>query len=309
MSNPAGSPEKSTHCPRCQSSSGGLIKIEAGMRLGLKTAKMDKDLPEMVCSACYQELSGFVSQGAKLRAELKVKASNRADMWTKGVSLVKLGRDLMTKREFAEAAMVYEKYLRVLELVFEVIPGGIHPDLFKNTSMQKELVVITSVYWDLLRIYDSNPRYADQQMKAAQKLAEFVRHTAIFADIAGKAADFSKKAKNKAPFELFLKEAKVRHSRCFIASAAFESHDCLVVWRLRLFRDHVLKKYSWGRALVKSYYRHSPRIAQKIESSSFLKPPIRLILRAASRIVVWTFRLKSDAKSVNRKLCGSSNRS
>lgn len=289
--------EKFKKCPRCANNSASLIKIEAGMRLGLQSAGLADGLPDEVCPTCYQDLAQHVSEGAKLRAEMKAKAANRANMWANRVVLIKQGRQLMFQRAFAEAAVAYEKYLRIVEIVHDLQPGEIHPGLFKNTSQNKELMIITSVYWDLLRIYDSNPRYLDRQMAAAGKLAEFARHTTIFMDIAKRALEFSKKAKNRAAFEIFLKQANVRHSRCFIASSAFDSHVCPEVLRLRLFRDHVLKKHRWGRGFVRLYYAHSPRIADFLQAHPRLKRPLRLPLRIVANLCSRTFRLKIEGKS------------
>ena len=226
---------KFKQCPRCQKETAAFLKIETGMRLGLNAANMGKDLPDQVCPPCYQDLAQHVSEGARLRAEQKAKEANRQNMWANRVALIKQGRELMTHRAFSEAAVAYEKYLRIVEIVHEVGPGEISPELFKNSSKNKELTVIASVYWDLLRIYDSSPAHVSRQVTAAKKLAEFARHTPIFSDIAKRTMEFRKKAKNKEPFEIFMRTANIRSQRCFIASSTFNSNHCHEVRQLCRF--------------------------------------------------------------------------
>lgn len=278
-------------CPRCNSQTAALLKIETGMRLGLQQAQMDQGLPDSVCPNCYQDLAQHVSEGAKLRAEQKAKEANRANMWANRVPLIKQGRELMAQKAFAEAAVAYEKYIRILEVVYEVEPGDISPEMFKGSAQNKELTIITSVYWDLIRIYDTNPRYAQHQMKAAHKLAEFSKSTPIFTDIARKAIEFSKKAKNKPAFEVFLKTANVKSSRCFIASAAFDSHSCPEVQVLCTFRDQILKNSTLGRKFIYFYYQVSPKIADQLDRYEFCKRPVRKFLRLLSKALDKTFKL------------------
>ena len=47
-----------------------------------------------------------------------------------------------TKRRISEAAVQYEKYLRVLEVVYNLKKGELSPAVFNNSSRSKELTVI-----------------------------------------------------------------------------------------------------------------------------------------------------------------------
>lgn len=272
--------DKYKKCARCQNPSAVMMKIETGMRLGLDAAGKGEGLPSEVCPNCIQDLAQHVSEGAKLRAEMQAKQANRANMWANRVELIKQGRELMAQKAYAEAAVAYEKYVRILEVVNDQEPGGLSPEMFKGTSQNKELTIVTSVFWDLIRIYDTHPRYNTHQMRAAQKLAEFARHTPIFGDIAKKAVEFSKKAKNKPAFDMFVRTADIKTSRCFIATAAFETRECSEIQTLCRFRDTILKETSLGRSFIYFYYKYSPKIADFLDRHFLLKKPVRGLLRA-----------------------------
>ena len=65
---------------------------------------------------------------------------------------------------------------------------------------------------------------------------------------------------------------------CFIATAIYSSADHPDVKTLRDFRDNVLLKTGWGRALIEFYYRHSPDLACYIEEHDSLRVLTRGLL-------------------------------
>ncbi|NLO38709.1 MAG: type II secretion system protein [Ruminiclostridium sp.] len=67
-------------------------------------------------------------------------------------------------------------------------------------------------------------------------------------------------------------------SRCFIATAAYDSPDDTSVMLLRRFRDEVLLTNAVGRTFVDFYYRVSPPIAEYISQSELLKYIVRAFL-------------------------------
>ena len=65
---------------------------------------------------------------------------------------------------------------------------------------------------------------------------------------------------------------------CFIATAAYGSLMANEVVMLRNFRDNVLLQTSWGRSLVKFYYKISPPIASYIKNNKLLEALTRYSL-------------------------------
>lgn len=65
---------------------------------------------------------------------------------------------------------------------------------------------------------------------------------------------------------------------CFIATAAFGSDMAAEVQSFRDFRNKFLIPYSWGRAFVKFYYKHSPFYANLIAESEVAKAVVRAAL-------------------------------
>lgn len=268
------------NCPRCGLQVMDLHQIEVPLTQRLN--ELGESPPGQVCMSCLTDLRKVASAGAGgvLMAQEKAREQHRLQLWKSRVSLVKNGRNLMTQKMYSEAAVAYEKYLKILEIVFAVEKGQhLTPEHFKDSARTEELTVVTSVYWDLLRIYDTSNRYGDRQAIAAKQLALFVRFTPIFPDIMKKAEAYYKQAKNPGVFKSFLKSASDERPRCFIATSAFESPFAYEVQVLRHFRDTKLNKTQVGRNFIQQYYRYSPAFAAFLDKYSYLKPTVRFVLR------------------------------
>lgn len=287
-------------CPRCKSQVEELQTIEPGLMAKLVESG-ENNLAPQVCMSCVSELKIQVppnepetslnqeaetsSYGGVLMAQERAKEEHRMALWKSRVQLIKAARVAMTAKQFSEAAVAYEKYLKILDIVFDVKKGELlKPEYFKERARTTELTVVTSVYWDLLRIYDAQPKYHSRMQGIVKQLSNFAPFTPIFNDIARRADSFSRSAKNPHVIKQFLKNTGREKSRCFIATSAFgpASYEVQI---LRSFRDSILKKSRWGRRFILAYYVISPKLACVLDKHSWLKPPVRLTLRLLIKCV------------------------
>jgi hypothetical protein len=70
----------------------------------------------------------------------------------------------------------------------------------------------------------------------------------------------------------------LKQSKCFVATAAFESMDVPPVSLLREFRERRLRSRDWGRRFIAFYERHSPSAADWLIENPRLKPAVRVAL-------------------------------
>lgn len=265
-------------CPRCGTPTTEFQGLDNALIEKIREAGNNEQLPPQVCGNCFTQLAGGIARGSILVAREKAKDQKKLMLWKNRVNLIKKARQYMQEKKFSDAAVAYEKYIKVLEVVFETKSGGLTPEQFKDSARTQELTVVASVYWDLMRIYDTSPKYGERQGVAAQKLAQFLKYTPIFPDIIRKAESFQKTAKNPAVVRNFLKLSSENKGRCFIATSVF-GYGSTEVEALTGFRDHYLLKSPWGLAFVKTYYYLSPPIARFLDKFPPLKAPIRLSLR------------------------------
>jgi hypothetical protein len=275
------------NCPNCGKPAEELLPIETAMKVALSATGLNQTIPSFACKSCFTELSGRVSQGMRLRLEKEAREQNKLMLWKNRVNLIKQARTLMEQKSYSEAAVAYEKYIRVLEMVYNLKQGELSPAVFNNSKRSKELTVITSVYWDLMRIYDTSPRYGSRMAQSASKLAQFLPLSPIYPDVIKKAELFARSAKNPNVVKGFLKACRVGHGRCFIATAVFADAAAPEVVILRSFRDQYLIPSPAGRNFVHWYYRHSPPVASWLRrhqpACRALRPFFRLIALAAKK--------------------------
>ena len=266
-------------CPRCSKLVSELQNMDSGLIEKIQSANPNAGaIPSQVCSSCFTELAGSIARGSILQARDKAKEQKKLMLWKSRVNLIKKARQLMNEKAFSEAAVQYEKYIKVLELVFDCEAGALTPEHFKDHARTQELTVVAGVYWDLMRIYDTSEKYGERMQAASKKLAEFLRFTPVFPDIVRKAESFAKSAKNPNVVKAFLKAANEDRGRCFIATSAFESEWAPEVIDFRLFRDYVLMRTRPGKIFVRIYYIFSPAIAEVLDRSPVLRRTIRSIL-------------------------------
>lgn len=265
-------------CPRCGTHVKDLQSIDPALMEKLQEAGQG-GLPGQVCAACFAQVAGSIARGSVLMAREKAKEQRKLMLWKSRVNLIKKARTCMNEKAFSDAAVAYEKYIRVLEVVFDAKPGELSPEHFKESARTQELTVVASAYWDLLRIYDTSEKYGERMKAAANKLSVFLRFTPIYPDIMRKAEAFSKTCKNSPVMKAFLKSASDNKGKCFIASSAFESPFAPEVARLQRWRGEVLLRTVAGQTFVRLYYRHSPVFARFLDRFPVLKPLVRAALR------------------------------
>lgn len=229
--------------------------------------------------------AGSTTKGSYLVALDRAKEERKQKLWKSRLAFIKKGHGLMQGKKFSEAVVVYEKYLKILELIFECKNGQLSPEHFKDSARTAELSVVTSVYWDLLRIYDTNDGYGDRQKKVALQLAKFAPLTPVLPDLLKRAQVFQRQSRHPEVVKLFIATATKSRSRCFVATSAFESSSAIEVQILRHFRDFHLKKSKFGRTFIYFYYKISPQIACVLDKHAILKRPVRLALRLVIKCV------------------------
>jgi hypothetical protein len=281
-------------CKKCLGEFDELIKIDAGMRLRLQEINNEAHEYPAVCNGCFNILKDEINHGAKLMAEQNQIEQNKAALWKNRVTFIKEARERMQARSFSEAAVQYEKYLRALEVCYDIPAGQLDPLIFNAPGKTGELTILCTVYWDLFKIYDASDKYLDRQKMVGDKLLSIIPHASVQSDLMKKAERFIKDAKNKdnaREFMLKLREA-TGATGCFIATASFGSYSDDNVLVLRQFRDQVLMKSSSGRKFIHLYYAVSPSIAVFIQTKPWLKSLTRSLIAPIAMLLAKKFNLK-----------------
>lgn len=262
-------------CPQCGTNTNLLHVIDQGMKLRLE--KEGKPIAfDSICTSCFKTLSKNLSNASFLAAEQTIQKNFKSNLWKNRLNLIRHARNLLALREYAEAAICYEKYLKVIEYIYEKKRHDFTAQQFKDTP--REVTLIAGALWALVEIYDMHPKYKEKQEAAAQKLGELMSYTNLFSTIVKRASIKRKHSKNPVAYKILLKAAHVSHSHCFIASVAYPDRRDPTVMILRQFRNEVLAKNAAGRRFIRFYYSWSPGVANRLQHWASARAILRLTL-------------------------------
>ncbi len=213
---------------------------------------------------------------------------HKKELFRRRVDLARAGVRNYSLKKIPEAVKAFHSYLGVLEDWKEVGEGGLHPGLFDREKDMSELLLISGVYWDLMKLYD--------RTKSPERYQDFLHYTQKFVDFTfglpfqSLAAETLRKYMvtgkpvHKKEFESTYK--RLANTKCFIATALVLQTEPDTLPVLRSYRDQILLSHSFGRFCVKVYETVSPRIVPLIEVSPVaIKKLLGMLLDSFANLV------------------------
>lgn len=193
------------------------------------------------------------------RAELE----RKRELFKRRIELARMGLEKYEHRKVAEAAQAFHTYLQVLEEWKKVPHGGLTPTLFDKEKDIHELLLISGVYWDLMKLYD--------RTQSPEKIKEFYHYMNQFVAFTKGmpyehvCAETLRKyiACDKPIHSKDFKSAyqRITGSKCFVVTSLIDIIEPQVLINYRNFRDEKLKKTPVGRVFIWLYYLCGPSIS------------------------------------------------
>ncbi len=280
--------EAESGCPQCGVSTTLLHPIEEGMRLRLEQEGKPTKF-EAVCTNCFKILSKSLSNATLMQAEQVIQSNYKKNLWKNRLALIRQAHTFVERKEHSEAAVCYEKYVKILQVVYEKDFDGLSATMFGDNP--KEVTVLCSALWALVEIYDLHGQYKTRQEACAAKVGELLPYTNLFANMAKHAAIKSRQSNNPAAYKKILQKANIKTGNCFIASIAFEDRNDPTLIILRQFRSQVRIQSALGKQFVRTYYRYSPALANRLQHFSAAKTTLRRILPPFAKFLKYLFKL------------------
>lgn len=210
----------------------------------------------------------------------QAEAEQRRQMMLKRIEMASTGLKAFRDHKPVEAARNFQMYLRIMEDWKGASEGGLNPSLFDVKKEQAELLLISGIYWDLVKLYD--------RTKSDKKHKEFLHYLEKYI-LFSKGMPFQ--ALCAETLRKYLAVEKPRHkedfknayriiavSKCFVATALADVTHVDTMPRLRSFRDEVLMRSRAGRVAVRAYYRFGPLSADVVAN---LPEPLRVLMAKA----------------------------
>lgn len=187
------------------------------------------------------------------------------------MNYVRMAQTSYAKSEFIDAIESYNNYLSVVAKVNNCGPYELTPVMFTNNATNKtELMMVSHIYWNLTKIYDSSSIMGDNFRKA---LNQFVRFTigspyrAVNTKMIRKYMR-SKKSHNVREFEVAYREIVKNSKKCYVATACY-GEDHPITAELRSIRNRLLEN-AVGEYFVWHYYQVSPHLVRFCQQSGIV---------------------------------------
>jgi hypothetical protein len=197
----------------------------------------------------------------KIQNQMEVEDRKRKnELFRKRLELARNGAAAFKRGDRVASMGFFMSYIRILEEWKDVPEGSLGPEHFDRRRDRAELLLISGVYWDLVKIYDRAPNAESEFRKYLQKYVQFSRGM----DFERVAAETLRKfyTHEKPVHKQEFKNAyeSLTGNKCFVVGSLgeFLVEDDLNV--MRTFRDQVLLRYF--PAGVRLYYRKGPSWAE-----------------------------------------------
>ncbi len=198
-------------------------------------------------------------------AMLAAEAERKRKLAGQRLTLARNGVQAFQRNDMGTAIKSFITYLRIMEDSKGVDQGGLTPQHFDVKKDISELVMISGIYWDLVKIYDKVTVENDDFQQFMRKYIQFTKGMPFQAVCAESLRKFISNGKPKHPAEFKAAYKILAVSRCFVATSLVDVIDGQTLLTLRRFRDEVLAQKSWGRSFILWYYRNGPKIAEKLD--------------------------------------------
>lgn len=234
-------------------------------------------------------------------AILAAEAERRKKLLNQRLELARSGLAAYQKGKITEAVRAFQSYLRILEEVKSAGESGLIPSCFDFQRELPELLMVSGVYWDLVKLYDRT-KSPDKQREFHLYMDKYIifskgmPYQYLCAETLRKYIQ-QDKALHRAEFKNAYNVLKT--SRCFVASALVDVIAPQTLPNLQHFRDQVLKNHTWGRRFTLLYYKHGPKAALWVNR---LPRGIRKFLGFALDVIAFSTKNRSHTLGSKEKL-------
>jgi hypothetical protein len=196
------------------------------------------------------------------KIELQEQA-RRVELQRRRIEIAQKGVTHFNENHILEAVSAFRTYLAIVEDIKNAPKGGLNLSHFDRKTEMAEMVLITGVYWDLVKLYDrtnSREAFIDFQNYLGRYVAfaKGMPYQTMCSESLRKHMR-SKGAHHKTEFKAAYKQ--LANSKCFIATELEDLTALETLPSLRVFRDDFLRQRPAGRHFLAWYYRNGPALA------------------------------------------------
>lgn len=219
---------------------------------------------------------------------LKHKFENR-------ITIAKFGKESLDAGDYSTALQKFVEYMQIMADVKKV-PNvyGLKPGHFDSRKDITEMLMISHVYFEMARIYDAVPKFADESKKCLEQFVTFSANQPFQVVNSEMIRKHLKKSvfKNPDAFRAAYEQIYVQSKKCYVVTFCYgDQHP--VTQEYRELKDWLLQ-FTWGQRLVRSYYCYSSELVPRWEgnklahfiSKVMFRPVLHLFSKTLLRLIL-----------------------
>ncbi len=219
---------------------------------------------------------------------LKHKFENR-------ITITKQGKKSLNDANYAGAIGSFTEYMQIMADVKKTRDiYSLKPSHFDPKKDITEMLMISHIYFEMARIYDAVPKFAEECKKSLDQFVAFSVNQPYQVLNSEMIRKYLKKAvfKNSELFRNAYLQIYVQSKKCYVVTYCYgENHP--VTNDYRRLKDKLLETDS-GKEIVRYYYNFSSKVVPRLEgniyvqrfSSLMIKPVLLLLSKTLLRFII-----------------------
>ncbi len=188
------------------------------------------------------------------------------------ITIAKFGKEALDAGDYSTALQKFVEYMQIMadikkvNNVYALRPGNFNPK--KDVT---EMLMISHVYFEMARIYDAVPKFAEESKKCLEQFVIFSANQPFQVVNSEMIRKHLKKSvfKNADVFRWAYEQIYVQSKKCYVVTFCYgESHP--VTRDYRKLKDFLLESET-GREFIRMYYKISSGIVPGWQGNPFMK--------------------------------------
>lgn len=204
---------------------------------------------------------------------LKHKFANR-------ITITKFGKEALDAGDYANAIAKFTEYMQVMADIKKVKDMySLKPSHFDPKKEITEMLLISHLYFEMARVYDAVPKFADEAKKCLDQFVLFSANQPYQVVNSEMIRKYLKKAvfKNQDAFRNAYQQIYIQSKKCYVVTFCYGT-DHEMTQKYRLFKDWLLESKT-GCEFVRIYYNFSSEIVPNWENSRLMHLIARIFVR------------------------------
>lgn len=204
---------------------------------------------------------------------LKHKYENR-------ITIAKFGKESLDTGDYAGAIAKFTEYMQIQADIHKTKDFyALKPSHFNANKEITEMLMISHIYFEMARIYDAVPKFAEDSKKCLDQFVLFSANQPYQVVNSEMIRKYLKKSNFKHPdaFRNAYQQIYVQSKKCYVVTFCY-GNDHEITHHYREFKDWLLESNP-GQELVRIYYKYSSVAVEKWQNNRLMITAAKYIIR------------------------------